>query len=360
MMQLTRRNLFAGAAAATAATALTPLAARSPAFAAVPPAGKQALGVYRHKLGDFELTQITDGAARRPVSNGFVVNISKDQAIAETEAVYFQKDQVVVPFNPLLINTGSKLVLIDTGAGPSLYEKSKGAVGQLHTNMAAAGIDRNAIDIVILSHFHGDHINGLRWPTADWRSRTRNSRCPAWNGLLDERSQRRESDWLQQKRLGVPKGIFAGLENKVTKYEAGKEVAPGITSIATPAIRRTHLVRRCVRFGARLVQSTSPISRSSSCAIRIGTSNTTSIRPRRADPPQVLRHGIGGKVDGDRLPLPVPVCRLCREGRHRLPAGADRLEPVDLSALTIVSSKAARKAAFIFHAAGEEAGAWIG
>ncbi|MBI3704745.1 MAG: MBL fold metallo-hydrolase, partial [Rhizobiales bacterium] len=108
MMQLTRRKLFAGAAAAGAATALTPLAARSPAFAAVPPAGKQVPGVYRQKLGSFELTQITDGAARRPVSNGYVANISKDEAVAETEKLHYQKDQVVIPFNPLVINTGSK------------------------------------------------------------------------------------------------------------------------------------------------------------------------------------------------------------------------------------------------------------
>src|SRR5437868_6091630 len=45
------------------------------------------------------------------------------------------------------------------GLGPNLYEQTKGAVGQFHTNLAAAGIDRNAVDII--SHFHGDHVNGL-------------------------------------------------------------------------------------------------------------------------------------------------------------------------------------------------------
>ena len=63
-----------------------------------------------------------------------------------------------------MINTGSKLVAIDTGLGLGTYEQSKGAVGQYHANLQAAGIDRNAVDVVIISHFHGDHINGLIGP----------------------------------------------------------------------------------------------------------------------------------------------------------------------------------------------------
>ncbi len=234
MMQLNRRNLFAGAAAAGAATALTPLMGRN-ANAGVAPAGKQVPGVYRQKLGSFELTQITDGAARRPVSNGYVVNISKEQAIAETEAAHYQKDQVIIPFNPLVINTGSKLVLIDTGVGPALYEKSKGAVGQLHTNMAAAGIDRNAIDIVILSHFHGDHINGLRMADGGLSFPNAEIKVPGveWDFWMNDANAGKVSGY-NKGAWGVPRGIFKGLENKVTKYEAGKEVAPGITSIATP------------------------------------------------------------------------------------------------------------------------------
>ena len=62
---------------------------------------------------------------------------------------------------PLVVNTGSKLVAIDTGLGLGMFEQSKGAVGQYHSNLKAAGIDAAQIDTVIISHFHGDHINGL-------------------------------------------------------------------------------------------------------------------------------------------------------------------------------------------------------
>lgn len=257
MIDLSRRALLAGTAVAGAASALAPLAAHSPAFAAAPTAGKQAPGIYRQKLGEFEITQITDGAFRRPVSNGFVVNISKDQAIAATEAAYFQKDQVVIPLNPVLINTGSKLVLIDTGAGPTSYVKSNGAAGQLHANMAAAGIDRNAIDIVILSHFHGDHINGLRVADGGLAFPNAEIKVPGveWDFWMNDANAEKATGY-NKGAWPIPKGVFAGLADKVTKYEAGKEVAPGITSVATPGHTPGHTSFVVASGSARvLVQS---------------------------------------------------------------------------------------------------------
>lgn len=257
LTQLTRRGLLAGTAAATAAAAIGPLTAITPARAAAPVTGKQAPGIYRHKLGDFEITQITDGAFKRPASNGLVVNVSKEQAIAATEAAYFQKDQVVIPLNPVLINTGSKLVLIDTGGGPTNYVRSNGAIGQLHTNMAAAGIDRNAIDIVIITHFHVDHISGLR--TADGGLAFPNAeiKVPSveWDFWMNDANAEKASPY-NKGAWAIPKGPFAGLANKVTKYEAGKEVAPGITSVATPGHTPGHTSFVVASGSARvLVQS---------------------------------------------------------------------------------------------------------
>src|SRR5258707_6556193 len=71
------------------------------------------------------------------------------------------KDVFVGPYNPIVVNTGQKLVLIDTGTGEAALAASKGATGLLLANMAVAGIDPKAIDTVIISHYHGDHVNGL-------------------------------------------------------------------------------------------------------------------------------------------------------------------------------------------------------
>jgi hypothetical protein len=140
MIDLSRRHLLAGAAAAGAATALTTFGS-SPARAAVPPAGGQAPGFYRYKVGSYECTSINDGARSFPMPDGFVKNVPKEKALAEADAAYMPKGMVTVPFNPQLINTGSKLILIDTGNGVANFEPTKGAVGRTLQNLAAAGVD---------------------------------------------------------------------------------------------------------------------------------------------------------------------------------------------------------------------------
>ena len=107
MNDVSRRHLLAGAAAAGAASALTPFGAFA-ARAAVPPVGAQAPGFYRYKVGSYECTSINDGARSFPMPDMFVTNVPKDDALAAAEAAYMPKGMVTVPFNPQLINTGSK------------------------------------------------------------------------------------------------------------------------------------------------------------------------------------------------------------------------------------------------------------
>jgi hypothetical protein len=55
----------------------------------------------------------------------------EDEALAAAEAAYMPQDMVTVPFNPQLINTGNKLIMIDTGNGIATFEPTKGAVGRM-------------------------------------------------------------------------------------------------------------------------------------------------------------------------------------------------------------------------------------
>src|SRR5262245_26421127 len=119
MTELSRRRILTGAVAATAATTLAPLAA-PPAQAAAPPSGKQAPSFYRAKLGDFEVTVVNDGARAIPLPPRFVRNVPNEQVLAAAEAAYMPKGSIVAPFNPIVVNTGAKLVLIDTGYGPGI------------------------------------------------------------------------------------------------------------------------------------------------------------------------------------------------------------------------------------------------
>jgi Metallo-beta-lactamase superfamily len=156
MTELSRRHILTGAAAAAA---IVPFAAPS-AHAAAPLSGKQAPSFYRSKLGDFEITVVSDGARAIPLPATFVRNISNEQVLAAAEAAYMPKGSIIAPFNPIVVNTGAKLVLIDTGYGPGLGP----TVGLLPLTLAAAGIDPKAVDIVLISHMHGDHILGLKTP----------------------------------------------------------------------------------------------------------------------------------------------------------------------------------------------------
>jgi glyoxylase-like metal-dependent hydrolase (beta-lactamase superfamily II) len=231
MTQLTRRHLLAGAALASAAT----IAPSAPSQAAAPPTGKQAAGFYRYKVGTHEVTVVTDGVNKFRFPDGFVANKSRDEVNAGWAELYGTKDEMVVPYTPIVVNTGSKLVVIDTGTGEANFERSKGASGQFHSNLKAAGISPDQVDMVIISHFHGDHINGLldkdnklAFPKAEVLVP-----APEWKYFMDDAEMAKQtSDRMKGVFAGLRK-VFDALDRKVTQYEAGKEVAPGITSVAT-------------------------------------------------------------------------------------------------------------------------------
>jgi glyoxylase-like metal-dependent hydrolase (beta-lactamase superfamily II) len=231
MMDLTttRRSLLTGTAAAGAAAFMAP-AISGPARAAVPPAAKQAPGYYRFKVGDYEVTLLHDGAFVRP-SQGFVTNVSPEQADAASQAAYMPPGKVTVPFNPTLINTGSKLVLIDVGSGPV----PNTPLGQLFPNLQAAGVDPKDIDIVVLSHFHPDHINGLRAADKGLAFPNAEIKAPAqeWAFWMSDDNMGKASGKMMQDYFANARKTLAGLENRITRYDWDKEVAPGVTALST-------------------------------------------------------------------------------------------------------------------------------
>jgi glyoxylase-like metal-dependent hydrolase (beta-lactamase superfamily II) len=230
-MELTRRHALAGAAALAAAPLLPTIQAK----AAAPVADKQAPSVYRYKIGDAQVNVISDGVNNFALPETFVLNVKKDEVNAALEKAYMPKDKMSVYFAPLVINTGGKLVVVDTGNGPAAYASSKGNVGQFATNMAAAGLDAKAVDIVVISHFHGDHINGLL--TADNAPAFPNAEVlvPAaeWKYFMDDGEMGKQTTDRMKGVFANARRVFdAGLKKKVTPYEPGKDVAPGLQSVA--------------------------------------------------------------------------------------------------------------------------------
>src|ERR1700728_5259225 len=111
MSELTRRSLIAGSATALIAA---DLAGADPAAAEAPPANKQTPGIYRYQIGTFELTALYDGIWYRPITDIFIRNAPFAEVESALADAFMPADKLSTPFTTLIVNTGKRLVLIDT------------------------------------------------------------------------------------------------------------------------------------------------------------------------------------------------------------------------------------------------------
>jgi len=199
------------------------------AHAGPPPVKGQAPGWYRMALGQFEITALSDGTVKLPVDQ--LLSNTTPVAVNRMLARQYLKAPVETSVNGYLVNTGTKLVLIDTGAatlfGPTL--------GKLVANLRASGYTPEQVDEVYLTHFHPDHVGGLM----------NGDKMAFPNAVV--RADMREADfWLSKANLDAApeanKGFFQGAMASMNAYvAAGKfkpfdgdtELLPGIRAIAT-------------------------------------------------------------------------------------------------------------------------------
>ena len=233
MSAFTRRNLMV--AAGTAAAMTVPF--NHHARAATPPAGKQTAGWYRYKIGSIEVTVATDGVARFKMAEDHVINVKKDVVNAALAEVFMEKDMMTTPYNPIAVNTGSRLAIIDTGTGESNYKRSNGIGGQFLSNLAAAGIDRAAVDTVVISHYHGDHINGLLMDDNSLTYPNAEILVPALEHKfwMDDGEMSRATNGRVQNNFKNVRRVFnVEVLKRVNTYEWSSEVIPGVTAQGTP------------------------------------------------------------------------------------------------------------------------------
>lgn len=192
---------------------------------------------HRYKVGDIEVTVVTDGFRNVPVDGKYLTNASGQDLAAQLAAEGQPTDVMKNTYSPIVLRTGGKTVLFDTGMGEAAAAPSNGERGMLNANLAAAGIDRNAIDMVVISHFHGDHVNGLL--AADNKSAAfpnAEIKVPAveWTFWMDDGEMSRASAGRMAELFTNNRRIFDALGRKVTAYDWDKEVAPGVLAVGTP------------------------------------------------------------------------------------------------------------------------------
>jgi glyoxylase-like metal-dependent hydrolase (beta-lactamase superfamily II) len=249
MPHLSRRNVLTG----SALTVATASSGWPPAHAAAPPSGKQAFGFYRYKLGDYEMTAINDGVWLRAIDDQFVHNADFKEVQNALAASFQPTDKLPIPFTSLVVNTGTRLVLIDAGTGGQLTQVAPQS-GTWDANFAAAGFDPRSVDVILISHFHQDHINGLRTKDGALRYPNAEIRVPApeWDFWMDDAKLRAAPDSMRSVFLNARR-IFADIAKDVKRFAPGEEVAPDITSIPAYGHTPGHVVFAISSGGASML-----------------------------------------------------------------------------------------------------------
>lgn len=219
------------------------------AGAAAPQAKTPTPGVYRIMLGSFEVTALSDGVIRLPADK-LLLNTTPQQ-IAAGLAERHQSLPVVTSVNAYLINTGDKLVMIDSGAGQLLGD----GLGKLVDNLRAAGYQPEQVDEIYLTHMHPDHLGGL----------THDGKAVYPNAVVRAASQ--DADfWLSAERLkqakAQNKGNFEKAMAAIKPYQAAGhfkpfngdgELSPSIAAFAAHGHTPGHSVYQVTSQGKKLL-----------------------------------------------------------------------------------------------------------
>lgn len=222
-MQIQRRHILK---AASAAAGLAAVSNSLPAFAKAPMAGTQVISVHRLKLGNFEVTTILDGFIELDPR---LLNAPQEKVKSLMEAANLPYGPIRTPVNTFLVNTGDKLVLLDTGGAKFLGPTA----GRLLQGLSAAGVEPAQIDEIYITHMHGDHLHGAVTPEG----------AALFPNAVLRIAQQDVDYWLnpdveaaapaaQKGRFMPAKRAKAAYGDRLKPFKQGEELTPGITSVA--------------------------------------------------------------------------------------------------------------------------------
>ena len=217
------------------------------ALAEAPLAKKQAPGWHRTKVGDFEVTALLDTTAKLPMVQ-FLSGAPKEQ-LSSQMAKHFLTDEPELSVTAYLVNTGRKLVLIDTGLGTGM-----GSTPLLLANLRAAGYKPEQIDDVCITHMHSDHIGGLAvgakraFPKAVLHIDKADS--DYWTGAVPAGvpDEMKEGFAVAKAMVGPYKAA-----GKFQPFEGETKIVDGVTAVPTHGHTPGHAIYRIESKGETLV-----------------------------------------------------------------------------------------------------------
>jgi glyoxylase-like metal-dependent hydrolase (beta-lactamase superfamily II) len=236
MLVLDRRSLLkATAAGAVVAAANSPANAKTPKDTT---AAGETPGFYRFALGDYRITLLCDGVFSLPTES-IATNVEADEKKAYFDAHYIASDNFALQINPLVIDTGQKRILVDTGVGVGKDWALQ--AGRLVKSLESAGIAADTIDTVVLTHCHPDHIGGIdadpakQFPNAELV--VSETEMELWNA---PDAVSKVPEWARELVPGIQK-TFAVLGDRVRPVKSGGEIVTGVASIDTAGHTPGHI-----------------------------------------------------------------------------------------------------------------------
>jgi len=187
-------------------------------------------------LGDFELTAVSDG---HYVADGGAFFGVVPKTLWERKVKADALNRIKVSCNSVIVRTGEKTMLIETGTGNKLPEKMKGFFQpeeKLVENLHAAGVAPDDVDIVINSHLHFDHCG---WNTV-YRNGKTAATFPKAKYFAPEGEWRHGTLQLERDRVSYISDNYDPLiqSGQMQLLKGDCEIAPGVSVVVYPGHTR--------------------------------------------------------------------------------------------------------------------------
>ena len=206
------------------AEAPAPVEAPPPPVAEAPPPPPKPEAVHAFKIGELSAFALRDGGIDGPNDNKtFGIGLKPEEVAAVLTANDLPTDKVSLSIQPLLVKSGDKVLLFDTGAGGAF---GPGA-GQLPAALAEAGVDPASVTDIFISHVHGDHIGGLVSAAGalNFPNATIHIQKAEWKFM-----QEVKADMAAKMGLGNRDAIVTAIKPKVDAFKPGAELLKGVVT----------------------------------------------------------------------------------------------------------------------------------